>query len=167
MFLENLTSKELFLIALVVMAAASVLITAAARRRGRSRNGQNGSVPWFSRPSNRPAVYLIRSAVNPRLIKVGYTARRVETRMAEIAQERGPVHLLFSLRMPHAYATEQAAHRALRRARGVRHAGGEWYYADPARARRVIMREARRVRGRARRRFSWPRGGEVFVWKDL
>lgn len=163
---QDLITNETILIGLAVFGALCVLLAALSPRRGR-RNAQNGVVPWFSRPTNRPAVYLIRSAVNPRLIKVGYTARRVETRMAEIAQEKGPVQLLFSLRMPHAFAVEQAAHRAMRGARGVRHAGGEWYHADPARARKIILREARRVRGRARRRFSWPKAGEIFVWKDM
>lgn len=166
MRLHELPSNENLIIGFAILGAVCVLL-AAFSGRGRRRNAQNGVVPWFSRPTNRPAVYLIRSAVNPRLIKVGYTARRVETRMSEIAQEKGPVQLLFSLRMPHAFATEQAAHRAMRRARGVRHAGGEWYFADPKRARKIILREARRVRGRARRRFSWPKAGEIFVWKDL
>lgn len=134
----------------------------------RSRKVETGGkVPWFTKPKNKPAVYLIRSKLNPDMIKVGYTARKVETRMTEIAQVRGPVTLLFSLRMPHAYAVEQAVHRALNGARGVRYVGGEWYEADPKKVRKVIMRQARKVKKRARWRFSWPRGGEIFVWKDF
>lgn len=165
--LENIPPvQQNVLFIFVALMVLSVLLAALSPRRRRG-SALDDSVPWFSRPKNRPAVYLIRSVANPRLVKVGYTARRVETRMAEIAKDKGPVILLFSLRMPHAYATEQAAHRALRRAFGVRRAGGEWYLADPKRARRIIIREAKRTRGRAKRRMSWPHKGRIFIWKDL
>lgn len=124
-------------------------------------------VPWFRRPKNRPAVYLFQSVRDPSCIKVGYTSRKVETRMSEIAQKRGPVRLLFSLRMPHAYVAEQVAHKMLMRSRGVRSLGGEWYVADPARVRERVVSAAHRTRRQAQRRFAWPKGAEIFIWKDI
>lgn len=131
-----------------------------------ARRGGSG-VPWLTRPRNRPAVYILRSLRDPQRIKVGYTARKVETRAAEIAAKHGPVEILFSLRMPHAYTAEQTAHRTLRGKWGVRNLGGEWYRGNPESIRRTVLASARKTRRSAKLRLSWPKGGELFVWKDF
>lgn len=153
------------IIAISALTTLTLLVMSLIGRRGSAP--QDARVRWFSAPRNRPAVYMLRLRSNPEIIKVGYTARKVETRMAEIAAQVGPVDLLFSLRMPHAYAVEQMAHRSLRRAWGVKRVQGEWYRVSPHKARRVILRSARKVRMRARLRFSWPRQATIFVWRDL
>ncbi len=153
--------QEWFLVALIAPLVLFWLLT---------RGGpvfQSRGVSWFRRPTNRPALYIIQSLEDPRLIKVGYTARKVETRMAEIAAQRGKVRLLFSLRMPHAYAAEQAAHAALSRSWRVKTLGGEWYAGDPARIRKIVMKAANGTRWRAKMRFAWPKNAKIFVWKDF
>lgn len=126
---------------------------------------QDARVPWLRRPRNRPALYLMRLRADPRVFKVGYTSRRVETRRDEIAVSRGLVRddvvICGIVRMPHAYAAEQLAHRRLRASRGVRGLGGEWYALTsgrPDRAERIVMGAARATRTVARLRLSWPSG---------
>lgn len=138
------------------------------RRGGKRERGvyQERGIRWFRKPSNRPAIYIIQSVTNPAHIKVGYTSRAVEKRMAEIASKRGPVTLLFSLRMPHAYAAEQTAHRALQANRRIRYLGGEWYRGDPARIRAITLRSAYKTRRRARLRLAWPDSSDIRVWYD-
>lgn len=123
--------------------------------------------PWFKKPKNRPAVYLIQSLQNPNRIKIGYTSRRVEVRMREIAAKNGPVTLLFSLRMPHAYVTEQKAHARMRRIFGVRNLGGEWYLATPEKARTVILQSAHSTKSSSRMRMSWPKSAKILIWKNF
>lgn len=146
---------------LALGAAALAFPFLAIRRRGPVL--QEARVRWFRKPSNRPAVYLLRSRRNPDLFKVGYTARRVEVRAAEIAQQHGDVEIVAFLRMPHAYAAEQEAHRRLARAWGVQPRGGEWYMARDGRKRMLslVLRSARRVRRRARLRMAWPGGAQI------
>lgn len=137
------------------------------RKRGRPRQSYQTRIRWFSPPQNRPAIYIIQSVHDPRAIKVGYTGRKVEARMTEIAGVHGPVRLLFSLRMPHAYTAEQAAHKRLRSAWWVENIGGEWYRGDPARIRRHVMRAARSTRRTSKLKLSWPGKTKIFTWKDF
>ena len=146
---------------LAIAAAALALLFLAGRRRATVL--QEARVRWFRKPVNRPAVYLLRSRSNPHLFKVGYTARRVETRAAEIAVQHGDLEVVAFLRMPHAYAAEQDAHRRLSRAWGVTPQGGEWYVARGGKKKMLaaVLRSARRVRRTARLRGSWPKGARI------
>lgn len=144
-----------------------VFVLMLGRKRGRARGGYQTQIRWFRTPQNRPAIYIIQSVQDPACIKVGYTGRKVETRMTEIAVKHGPVRLLFSLRMPHAYPAEQTAHARLRNTRRIRSLGNEWYRGDAHRIRREVLKAARTTRRRAKWRFAWPGRTNIFVWKDF
>lgn len=129
---------------------------------------QTGRVRWLHKPRNRPALYVMRLAADPSVFKVGYTARRVETRAGEIAASKGPVTVSAVIRMPHAYAAEQLAHRRLRRTRGIKPLGGEWYRLVGGRRdrpERLALSAAQSVRNWSRIRFSWPEGTALKIFR--
>ena len=144
----------------VILAAFCFLVGAAFAPR---RNG----VPWFRKPKNQPAVYVMVCRNDPRVVKLGYTSRRVEVRAQEISRAgRGPVRIVAAIRMPHAYAAEMNAHKRLSSTRGVRPLGGEWYRCSDV---SVIVRQMRAsassVKASAIRKRSWPRNGKILEIK--
>lgn len=130
---------------------------------------QKKRVAWFTRPKNRPAVYVLQSRSNPDFFKVGYTSRKVETRIREIEAVHGPVSLIYSFRMPHAYAAEQRAHSRLSRAFGVKPLGREWYQVRRGKSyvKKAVLKSALSVKREAALKLSWPKKAKIFIWKEI
>lgn len=134
---------------------------------GRRVVHQEARVRWFRKPRNRPAVYVMRSLSDPSLFKVGYTARRIETRKAEIERVRGPVSIVMRVRMPHAYAAEMLCHRRLSAKMGVKALGNEWYRCrSEDKILRCVRSSVYKTRRSAKMRFSWPHDNDISIWRN-
>lgn len=133
-----------------------------------------GSVPWF-RPTRRiTTVYLFQSIDRANLIKVGFTARPDQARQGELQRALGgKLHLVQTIRMPHAYYVEQRAHRRLA-AKGWRLSrreglGTEWYLLPPSVTPKdvaaLLETWAFEVQAQAKQRRSWAGGDAIRIYQ--
>ena len=145
------------------------------KKQIRNAASRSGKIGWFNHRAAAGTVYLMQPENDPRLFKLGYTSRRTLERRRELQRAGdGKLRILCSVTMPHAYVLEQ---RLLRRMRGgwrlfrrrSSPRGTEWFYLRRGETisdiRRLLAREARRVRLAARLRFSWPLGGKIALFE--
>lgn len=162
-----MTGDQVATVAMMLCAAALILGMAMSGFGSIRRKAvfQVSKVRWFRTPSNRPAIYIMKSKSNPKMFKVGYTSRRVEARAAEISAARGPVEIVAWVRMPHAYVVEQRVHARLKGTWRVKDLGNEWYLVKNRKPedllKKVICSETRKVRILARMKFAWPEDGRI------
>lgn len=98
------------------------------------RHFRRKPIPWFRKYPGRGTVYLMQSEFQPNLIKVGFTKRLTQTRRSELSNKvTGPLHIRYTINLPHAYYLEQLVIRRMRQrlfGRGD-HRGTEWFRLRP------------------------------------
>lgn len=130
-------------------------------------------IRWFKwRRAPWGTVYLMVAKNDPSLFKVGYTKRRTKDRRTELNRVKGDdMKIVQAIGMPWARDCEALVLRKFRRSwfRKGDLRGTEWFHLQSGETiddvARKIEHYAGFIRRQAKAKMSWPKGGELRVFR--